>query len=200
MIDQYPEMPSAKWDKPAPEPQEATDSQIEQWKVECAGYGREPKLIARITALKGEVERLKSDADDNQIEMVVLQEYRDALKAELATAEAVSVKERGNWIERVAQERGRGDRHERMHATAIGECQKINKAIHRVLRGRNNAIKERDATSAKLATEEARRNEQYLNAEHFRAERDAALEQKFCEFCGRLESPREIKRRKESGR
>lgn len=52
-----------------------------------------------------------------------------------------------------------------LYANAIGECRKINKAIHRVLRGRNNAVKQLAAEKARADRAEERVKELEVEVE-----------------------------------
>lgn len=91
----------------------------------------------------------------------ILEEERDRLRAELAQAreEIAKLREtRAPTTPTVEMVRLRQSNQNLMmlYANAIGECRKINKAIHRVLRGRNNAVKQLAAEKARADRAEQR--------------------------------------------
>ena len=118
---------------------EAALAWVENWRYtqdspEDLLLGCQWAAVARyLLHLESEVERLKAEQEPG----IVLKAQRDAALTRAESAHAAMV-----------QARQSVQNHAMMHANAIGECRKINKAIHRVLRGRNNALKQLAASQA----------------------------------------------------
>lgn len=111
-------------------------AEVERLYGKVQGHGL---VLAERDALRAQL------AASDQNLKTMLQAAGEEAERQLAAAREEIAKLRGDrdgWEAAAVSARRSVQNHAMFHANAIGECRKINKAIHRVLRGRNNALKQ----------------------------------------------------------